>query len=152
MFTAEKRKRHAKSEVEDIELHNLKKKDKPKFDFWVKVISENLKPVSPKFVQKKDVHKSLQSLRNMTLAILLLINMMWIMLLSTLNIWQLQQYGIDPRAFQLLFLAVYSLIIMIQFFAMLVHRGVTLVHHLGRVRSRGETVCCFDCLQEPNTV
>jgi chitin synthase len=105
------------------------------------LIDDKLKPVSQKFIldQIKDIHKSLQSLRNMTLAILLLINMMWMVLLASLTFWQLEQYRVDPRAFQLMFLAVYSFIILIQFFAMLAHRLVTLVHNFGRVKPREVT-------------
>ena len=104
--------------------------------FWNNLIDKKLKPVSQKFLQNKDVHKSLESLRNSTLALLLLVNLMWILLLSSLTFWQLQLYNIDPRAFQLLFLAVYGIIIIIQFFTMLAHRAVTLIHYLGRVKPR----------------
>ncbi len=65
---------------------------------------------------------------------------MWIVLLISLTFWQLELYDIDPRAFQLLFLAVYGLIILIQFFTMLAHRAVTLIHYLGRIKPREVTV------------
>ena len=105
-------------------------------EFWNELIDEKLKPVELKFTHSKNVQKSLESLRNSTLAILLLVNLMWIVLLSSLTFWQLELYEIDPRAFQLLFLAVYGVIIIIQFFTMLAHRAVTLIHYLGRVRPR----------------
>jgi chitin synthase len=146
MFTAELSKRRTKSVLDDVpcyQLDDLEQGDNigiTESQFWEQLIKQKLKPVSQKFTQIKDIHKSLQSLRNMTLAILLLINMMWIVLLVSLTFWQLQQYSIDPRAFQLLFLAVYSFIILIQFFTMLAHRGVTLVHYLGRVKPREVTV------------
>lgn len=85
-------------------------------------------------MQVKDIHKSLLSLRNSVLAILLLVNLMWIVLLTSLMFWELQQYDNNPRAFQLLYLAVYGFIILVQFFAMLAHRGVTLMHYLGRAK------------------
>lgn len=109
-------------------------------EFWKDLITRKLKPVSQKFMQNKDVQKSLESLRNLVLALLLLVNITWIVLLSSLTFWQLQKYNIDGQAFQLLFLVVYGTIIVVQFFTMLAHRGVTLVHYLGRVKPREVSV------------
>lgn len=108
--------------------------------FWTDLINRTLKPVPLQFTQNKDVQKSLESLRNSTLALLLLVNLMWIVLLASLEFWQLRQFGIDPRAFQLLFLVVYGFIILVQFFTMIAHRCVTLIHYLGRVKPREITV------------
>ena len=108
--------------------------------FWTDLINRTLKPVPLQFVQNKDIQKLLESVRNSTLALLLLVNLMWIVLLMSLEFSQLRQYGIDPRAFQLLFLAVCSFIIIVQFFTMIAHRCVTLIHYLGRVRPRDVTV------------
>jgi chitin synthase len=146
MFLAELSKRRTKNVLDDVTCYPMDDLEQEggtcikESEFWEQLINQKLKPVSHKLTQTGDIHKSLQSLRNMTLAILLLINMMWIILLASLTFWQLEQYGIDPHAFQLLFLAVYSLIILIQFFTMLAHRGVTLVHYLGRVKPREVTV------------
>ena len=107
--------------------------DKPEYDFWVQLVHHKLKPISQKFTQIKDVQKSLESLRNSAMAFMLLINLMWIVLLMSLSFTQLQTYNIDPKAFQLIFLAVYGLIMLIQFITMLAHRAVTLIHYLGRV-------------------
>lgn len=119
-----------------MQCTELRDVDDNESTFWDDLICRKLKPVSLKFTQNKDVHKSLESLRNSVLALLLLVNLMWIVLLSSLTFWQLQEYNIDPRAFQLLFLAVYGFIILIQFCTMLAHRAVTLIHYLGRVKPR----------------
>jgi len=119
-----------------VELDDRERKVEPEEKFWNDLIKRKLKPVSQKFQPNKDLHQSLESLRNYCLVLLLLVNLMWIVLLSSLTFWQLQQYNIDPRAFQLLFLVVYGIIIVIQFFTMLAHRVVTLVHYLGRAKPR----------------
>ena len=129
-------KRNTKSIVDGLPTFSLETREDKEFKFWTKLIKDKLKPVALKFTQVKDVQKSLESLRNLVLAVLLLVNMMWIVLLGSLTFWQLQKYGIEPQAFQLLFLAVYGLIIIIQFFTMLAHRAVTLIHYLGRVKPR----------------
>ena len=146
LYLAELLKRRTKNILEDIQciaLEDMEQHDDfaiTESEFWKQLISRKLKPISSKFTQIKDIHKSLQSLRNATLAMLLLVNLMWIVLLTSLTFWQLQKYNIDPRAFQLLFLAVYGFIIIVQFFTMLAHRGVTLVHYLGRVKPREVSV------------
>lgn len=139
-------KRRTKNVLEDIKCYTLEELEQrddfyiTESEFWKQLIGRKLKPVSQKFTQIKDIQKSLQNLRNSTLAILLLVNLMWIVLLSSLQFWQLERYNIDPRAFQLLFLAIYGFILIIQFFTMLAHRGVTLVHYLGRVKPREVSV------------
>lgn len=129
-------KRRTKGIVDHIVHLSLREIDENEAKFWDKLIKRKLKPLSLKFTQIKDVQKSLESLRNLTLAILLLANLMWIVLLASLTFYQLQDFGIDPRAFEILFLAVYGFIIVVQFFTMLAHRAVTLIHYLGRVKPR----------------
>ena len=68
------------------------------------------------------------------LGLLFLVNIMWIILLYTLEFPELEDYGLDSRGFQLLFLAVYGLIIIVQFITLICHRIVTLVHYLGRIQ------------------
>ncbi len=129
-------KRNTKNAINKLRTYNLVDWDRNEYKFWKLLIKEKLKPVSQKFTQVKDVQKSLESLRNLILSVLLLMNLMWIVLLSSFTFYELQDYSFDPRAFQLLFLAVYGLIIVIQFFTMIAHRLVTFIHYLGRVRPR----------------
>lgn len=102
--------------------------------FWDKLIVESkLKPLSEKLTSVQSVKKSLRNLRNATLIGLFLINMMWILVLYIIKFPILADYGVEIRAFQLLFLAVYSVILIVQFIAMIFHRGITLVHKFGRI-------------------
>ena len=103
-------------------------------EFWDDLIHRKLKPVTVCFTLIDNIEEMLKSLSNSILAVLLRINLTWIILLYTLQFPQLEDYGLEPRAFQLLFLAVYSIIIAIQFVALVCHRGVTLVHYLGRTQ------------------
>ena len=103
-------------------------------NFWEELIYQKLKPISARFTQVEDIVQSLRSLRNSILVVILLVNILWIVLLYTLSFPTLAEYGLDPRGFQLLFLAVYGIIIIVQFITMICHRAVTLVHFLGRVK------------------
>lgn len=107
--------------------------DEVESNFWATLIFHKLKPLSVQLMSVKEVKDSLHQLRNSMLAVLFLVNIMWIVLLYTVQFPRLAFYGIDPRAFQLLFLAVYGFIIVVQFFMMICHRGITLVHYFGRI-------------------
>ena len=131
----ELRIRHTETEIDNLPVTLLERTNKDEADFWVGVIHRNLKPVSVRFQgQVEDLKHSLRSLRNAALAVLLLLNIMWIVLLYTLNFPELTDYGLDSRGFQLLFLAVYGFIIVVQFITLIFHRIVTLVHYLGRIQ------------------
>ena len=120
------------------QIDNLHVKDISPMEetFWNQEdIRKVLKPVSVHFQgQVKDLKQSLRSLRNTALGVLFLVNIMWIVLLYSLSFPELENYGIDKRGFQLLFLAVYSFVIIVQFVALICHRLVTLVHYLGRTK------------------
>ena len=105
--------------------------------FWESMLAlgKPLRPIEASFKSDAELKEALKSLRNATLAVLLLINIMWIVLLYTLQFPELQKYNLPSKAFEALFLAVYALIILVQFGAMIVHRGVTLIHYLARVES-----------------
>lgn len=108
---------------------------KDELKFWKKVLDGGLRPRPPSFTPVRSRQKELRSLRNSMLALLLLINLMWIILLYTLHTKPLIKYGLDQRAVQLIFLAVYGVIIVVQFICMICHRAVSLVHYAGRFKS-----------------
>ncbi|KAL5496346.1 hypothetical protein EMCRGX_G012610 [Ephydatia muelleri] len=105
--------------------------------FWESMldVGQPLRPIEASFKSDAELKEALKALRNATLAVLLLINIMWIVLLYTLQFPELVKYNLPSKAFEALFLAVYALIILVQFGAMIAHRGVTLVHYLARVES-----------------
>lgn len=131
----ELRIRQTETQIDNLPVTILESTNKEEADFWTTVIHRNLKPVSVQFQgQVEDLKKSLRNLRNAVLAVLFLINIMWIALLYTLDFPELLDYGIDSRGFQLLFLAVYGFIIIVQFITLIFHRIETLVHYLGRIQ------------------
>lgn len=103
-------------------------------EFWKLLIKEKLKPVKVQLTQTEDLKRQLKSVRNTVLAILLLVNLMWIILLYTLTFPRLSDYDLPVRAFSLVFLGVYGIIVIVQFLTLIIHRVVTLVHYLGRIR------------------
>ena len=127
--------RHTETVIDNLPITVLGSTDKEEADFWTNLIHQGLKPVSVRFQgQVEDLKQSLRSLRNGTLAVLFLVNIMWIVLLYTLEFPELEDYGLESRGFQLLFLAVYGFIIIVQFLTLICHRIVTLVHYLGRIQ------------------
>ena len=126
--------RETKSTLEQLPEVDIATLNKDEARFWEGLIEHTLKPVTIRFTQIGSIQQALRSLRNMVLILLLLVNCMWIILLFTLDFPQLTDYGLDPRGFQLLFLAVYGFIIIVQFITLLCHRAVTVVHYLGRIK------------------
>ena len=134
-LSVELRIRHTATIIENIPATVLSSTDPEEADFWVNLINIKLKPVSIRFQgQIEDLKQSLRSLRNTILGLVFLVNIMWIILLYTLSFPELEDYGLDSRGFQLLFLAVYGFIIVVQFITLVCHRIVTLVHYLGRTQ------------------
>lgn len=132
-IAVELRIRETETKIDNIPIDDIPTKEA---EFWDREdVRKVLKPISVHFQgQVKDLKKSLRSLRNTALSVIFLINIMWIALLYSLNFPELEKYGFDKRGFQLLFLAVYSLIIFVQFIALICHRVVTMVHYLGRTK------------------
>ena len=126
----EQRMYHTKGEIENVDEVKL---DANEAVFWKNLIAKKLKPLSTQLTSIEEVKQSLRSLRNTMLVVIFLVNIMWITALYSVEFPRLSDYGLDPRAFQLLFLAVYGFIIIVQFVMMLLHRGITLVHYFGRI-------------------
>ena len=96
--------------------------------FWQTLLGSQLKPVTVELQKSsKEIGHKLKTLRNSALTIILLINIMWIILFYTVTLPQLENYKLPKKAFQLLFLAVYGLIILASFVAMVFHRLLMLI-------------------------
>ena len=104
--------------------------------FWKKLAEKELKPKPEKLNKVDELKTKLKVLRNNSVLILFLINVMWIVFLYTLVFPQLTKYNLPDRAFSLLFLIIFSVIVLIQFFAMIFHRFKTLLHLLAGIRPR----------------
>ena len=136
IFLVELKIKFTETFIDNLRTTDLSVRSKEEADFWSDLIFQSLRPISVRFQgQIEDMKESLRSLRNITLGVILLINIMWIILLYTLRFPQLEDYGLDSRGFQILFLAVYSFIVIVQFITLVCHRIITLVHYLGRIQS-----------------
>ena len=107
---------------------------KQEYVFWKNLADDKLKPESANLGKVDELKEKLRDLRNVALLVLLLVNIMWIVFLYTLVFPQLTKYNLPDRAFSLLFLAIFSIIVFIQFVAMIFHRFITLVHLLARTK------------------
>ena len=130
--------------MENKEADELSNPEEKKF--WDSLVSGCLKPESANLSKVNELKKKLTDLRNYSILVLLLTNIMWIVFLYTLAFPQLAKFNLPDRAFSLLFVAVFSLITIIQFIAMIFHRFATLLHVLAasRVKIRRKR-CCLSC-------
>ena len=62
-----------------------------------------------------------------------LVNLIWLVGLYLLKIAKLESFGLNSNLLGLLFIAVYGLLLVSQFLAMLLHRLVTLAHYIARL-------------------
>ena len=108
------------------------------YKFWHDLAERVLKPESANLGKVEELKQKLLDLRNLALLVLLLMNIMWIVFLYTLVFPQLSRYNLPERAFSLLFLAIFSVIIVIQAVAMMFHRFITLVHLLARTKIKNK--------------
>ena len=104
--------------------------------FWVKLIKNKLQPESANLGKTDELKKKLKDLHNLSVLIIFLINVMWIVFLYTLVFPQLTKYNLPDKAFSLLFLFIFSFIVLVQFFAMIVHRFKSLLHLLAGIRPK----------------
>ena len=100
------------------------------------MVKDKLQPESANLGKTDELKKKLKDLHNLSVLIIFLINVMWIVFLYTLIFPQLTQYNLPDKAFSLLFLFIFSFIVLIQFFAMIVHRFKSLLHWLAGIRPK----------------
>jgi len=111
--------------------------------FWDKLTEGILKPESSNLGKVREVKKDLKDLRNYFLLILLLANLFWIVFLYSLTFDKLEKYNLPKRAFSLVFLIIFFIIVVIQFVAMLLHRFGTLLHLLAGIRPTNNDVAVW---------
>ena len=104
--------------------------------FWDELVGTTLKPESANLSKVEELKEKLKNLRNLSVLIIFLINVMWIVFLYTLVFPHLAKYNLPDKAFSLLFLFIFSILVLIQFFAMIFHRFKTMLHLLAGVRPR----------------
>ena len=131
LFLDEKQIRIAKVVLKQGHQVNFLKQEE--HDFWTEKIETTLGPVPEGLTEAAELKDSLESLRNHTLIAMLLINLIWIVLFFTLTFSELNGINIDPKVLIIVFLAVYGVILIIQFVTMLMHRLITISHYIARL-------------------
>ncbi|CAH1251631.1 CASKIN2 [Branchiostoma lanceolatum] len=114
------------------DLVEKKKDGKEELRFWETLRETKINPELAKFSDKR-LDEKLISLRNSALVVLLVVNVLWITIMMVLSSRQaLKVLGESPTSF--LSLAVFGIVQVIQFLAMLYHRLLTLLHYLARLQ------------------
>ena len=127
----------AKRDLSSIDPAPIDSEDR-EAQFWQNILSNELKPVKVRLQQaSKEIGQKLTTLRNSSLVIIFLINIMWIIFVYTVEV---VKHDLPGRAFHLLFLAVYGFIFLVSFSTMLIHRFLMLIQFLGRPEVFDEAV------------
>ena len=101
--------------------------------FWLNMIETVLRPTPDGLSHVNELRDDLNNLRNYTLIAMLLINLIWLILLTIFTFEDLGTFGLSTQLLGLLFLAVYGILLSVQFVGMLLHRLVTLAHYIARL-------------------
>ena len=125
--------------------------DDDEIAFWYQQLDLVLYPIPESLTRINDLKDELRYLRNSVLIAILLINLLWIILLYLLTIDELKSLGLDVKFLSLAFLAVYGLILFVQFTAMLFHRTVTLAHYISRLNQSLPVECTTNELTETDS-
>ncbi|XP_035671244.1 uncharacterized protein LOC118412472 [Branchiostoma floridae] len=116
-------------------IRDLEEKDdhgEEEVEFWEALREKKLNPDLGMFTSDVDLKAKLVGLRNSALVVLLVVNVLWITIMMVLSSREaLQVLGQNPLGF--FSLAVFGLVQVIQFLAMLYHRLLTLLHAVARL-------------------
>ncbi|XP_019622855.1 PREDICTED: uncharacterized protein LOC109468915 [Branchiostoma belcheri] len=116
-------------------IRDLEEKDddgEEESQFWEALRDKKLNPDLGMFTSDVDLKAKLVGLRNSALVVLLVVNVLWITIMMVLSSRPaLQVLGQNPMGF--LSLAVFGLVQVIQFLAMMYHRLLTLLHAVARL-------------------
>ncbi|KAK3596690.1 hypothetical protein CHS0354_038027 [Potamilus streckersoni] len=131
----ERRQLEVKQKLSVITEHNLKEVNIQEYDFWDRLRKVSLLPGIKAFGLEEELKEKLGGLRNSMLMVLCVSNTLWIILIASLAS-QADLIVVGSNPIGLAFLVIYSLIFVIQFLCMLVHRVITLSHFLARAPYR----------------
>eukprot|EP00058_Branchiostoma_floridae_P007236 XP_002592724.1 hypothetical protein BRAFLDRAFT_67164 [Branchiostoma floridae] len=132
----QKEKYRMKQILQKCGTRDLKEKppqnEKEEKEFWKQLCKEKLDPTKGMFTSDVNLKAKLTVLRNYTLIIVLVANVLWITTMMVLSGREaLHVLGQNPLGFLSLF--VFGLVQVIQFLAMLYHRLLTLLHAVARL-------------------
>ncbi|XP_063437912.1 uncharacterized protein LOC134718963 [Mytilus trossulus] len=124
-----------KQRLDNAIKHDIQKINSTEYEFWKLLTDTHLKPTSEAFSLLGQLKIKLEELRNTWLMILLAVNSLWLVLISTLaSKINLLVLGSNPVG--LVFLLIFGILLLVQFFCMLFHRLSTLAHFLARAPYR----------------
>ena len=102
-------------------------------EFWDDMVDGVLQ-AAPKTAGNNtdELRQNLEELRNNTLVAMLVINVLWIVVLLSIQLTYFDQFGIRQSLLPIVFSVLYFGVILAQFLALVVHRLETLVHVVAR--------------------
>ena len=135
----EKRIRETKSKLDQALVTEAVTPEENETEFWKKMVKGVLCPESTLLDgNTEELKGNLKELRNKTVITLVFINLMWICMLVLIQHTVLQaSLRIQEAPFSALFLAIYFVVILIQFVALVIHRLETFLHILARTNMPG---------------
>ncbi|ESO98345.1 hypothetical protein LOTGIDRAFT_231410 [Lottia gigantea] len=134
-YTVERRAKDVKELIEDTYTHHLGQANAEEITFWNELIDHCLTPDSGAFSIESELKDNLNNLRLYWLMIMAISNTLWLITITTLaSQAELTVFGANPLS--LVILVIFSVIFVIQFLCVFVHRFQTFTHFLARAPYR----------------
>lgn len=125
-----------RNELNALRLFDLASINSSEFEFWEKLRQEKLSPDSGAFAHDADLKTKLEELRNSTLLVYAVANVIWLILIMTLASKSDRLNVLCTNPLGLTFLVIFGLLTCIQFLCMIAHRLSTWMHMIARAPDR----------------
>ncbi|XP_062523518.1 uncharacterized protein LOC134198189 isoform X2 [Corticium candelabrum] len=145
----------AKSAIDGLDKHRMADSEDRKvnleYDFWNRLQEKSLIPESDEYKEGGKIKQNLNELRNKMVFVFAVTNITWIVLISMLG-FHANLSVFLTNALGFLLLAVYGLIFLVQFLALICHRIITVIHYLAhKDHSSSKMPIAFDIRRYPPT-
>ena len=132
-FTAQMRIQKARAEIDKRPWLTLKRESKAEFGFWKKLREVCLLPEQAAFSSSDELKSKLEELRNAALLMLGVSNIIWLTLMLSVMAQGKRLTILGTNFLGLSFLILFTLVLVVQFITLLVHRVGTWIHLISRI-------------------
>ena len=128
-IAAQRKVRKARAELDKAPLLP---QDPEEAKFWEKLRTVCLLPEQAAFSQSDELKEKLVELRNTGLMMLIVVNILWLTIMLTIIAQGKKLHILNTNFLGLLFLSLYTIVLLVQFCTLLWHRVGTWIHLMSR--------------------
>eukprot|EP00794_Sanderia_malayensis_P016163 gene16163-17786_t len=130
---AQRKIRQARIQLDETPHLSLENEGPREFKFWEQLRKLCLLPEQAAFSQSDELKDKLEELRNAGLTMLIVTNILWLTIMLTIIAQGSKLQVFQTNFLGLIFLSLYTIVLLAQFFTLLWHRVVTWIHSFSRI-------------------